>query len=645
MYYYEVAPNQIVRAGSDTFTYSWDSPLPLGTVVEIEIGRKSSIGIVLSTTTKPTYSTKSLLSVVESTPLPTHLLALAEWMSDYYATPLATVLQTILPRGLTKARRAKKSNHKQPLRQRINNVFTPDQQRAIKAIKDMSSGSLLLHGVTGSGKTRVYVEVAKACMSGGRSVIIIVPEIALTSQLVADFQHDFDDILLTHSRQTEAERHRTWRDVLMSTRPRIIIGPRSALFSPLTEVGLVIIDECHEPSLKQEQSPRYDAVRTAQALIDFSDAKLIMGSATPLIADYYHAVTSKSPIITMSKPAVADRVAPMVAVIDMTRRDNFNRHYFLSDTLLSGIDRSIEGGTQVLLFHNRRGSASTTLCQTCGWYAGCTRCYVPLTLHVDSHLLICHICNSRYPVPTACPICGDASIVHRGIGTKLIEAEIRKLYPNTNIARFDGDASNDETVNHRYQDLYDGKIQIIIGTQVIAKGLDLPRLRTVGVIQADAGMSLPDYSSSERTFQLISQVIGRVGRSSRPTDVVIQTYQPTAPVILDAVAQNYDAFYRRTLALRTKTNFPPFCHLLKLVCSYKTESTAIRNSQHFAETLRSHSYAIEILGPSPAFYERIRDTYRWQLVIKTKSRPELLKVISHLPSAHWQYELDPLSLL
>lgn len=645
MYYYEVAPNQIIRASSDVFTYSSPTDLSVGSIVEIEIGKKTSIGVIMQAVKEPDYATKSVIKVVEPNALPLSLVETAKWMSAYYATPLATVWQTILPRGLTKKRRKNIVEPQGHQRKRTKNVLNSDQLAAIETLTSMPPGSALLHGVTGSGKTRVYIELAKQTLAAGQSVIVLVPEIALTSQLVADFQHDIDDIIVTHSHQTEAERHQIWQAALHSEKPRLVIGPRSALFTPVHELGLIIIDECHEPSFKQEQAPRYSALRVASQLVNHHQAKLILGSATPLITDYYLATATKRPIVSMPRPALQTATRPTVQLVDMTSRQNFTQHHFLSDDLLAQVGQTLTNGKQSLLFHNRRGSASMTLCTNCGWQAGCEHCFVPLTLHTDRHELLCHICGRSHPVPTVCPECQFTDIIHKGIGTKLIETEVRRLFPTARIARFDGDTSTTETVDQRYQALYDGTIDIIIGTQVVAKGLDLPELRTVGVIQADAGMSLPDYSSSERTFQLLAQVIGRVGRSDHATTVVVQSYQPSSPVIRDALAQDYQTFYERTLALRQKTYYPPFCFLLKLTCVYKTEAAAIRNAQLMARTLREARLAIEILGPTPAFYERVHDTYRWQLVIKSRSRQELLRAIQLVPLKNWQSELDPLSLL
>ena len=428
--------------------------------------------------------------------------------------------------------------------------------------------------------------------------------------------------------------------------PRVAIGPRSALFMPLARVGLVIVDEAHEPSFKQEQSPRYSALRVASVLTTIHNGRVVLGSATPLVSDYYLAEQAGRPIITMSERAQSDARMPDITLVDSTKRQSFKRHRFLSDTLLTNLDTTFAQGHQALIFHNRRGSASTTLCENCGWTAMCPRCFVPFTLHADRHQLGCHICGIHERVPTSCPVCSHADIIHKGIGTKLIESELRKLYPNKIIVRFDADTTSDDTVDKRYKELYDGTIDIIIGTQVIAKGLDLPHLRTVGVVQADAGLSLPDYSASERTFQLIAQVVGRVGRSHHETSVIIQSYQPTHPAVVDGIKQDYAHFYESTLTERKRAHFPPFRYLLQLTCVYKTEAAAVRNARMLARTLKQLNMSdIEILGPTPAFYERQHDTYRWQLLVKSPKRAHLVALLAHVPSTHWQAELDPVSIL
>lgn len=647
MHYYEVAPHQIIRSGSDTFTYSSSTPLVTGQLVVIEVGKKQLVGTVLHHTSKPTYPVKPVVSLIEATPLPRPLVQLACWMSEYYTTPLATTFQTILPRGLTKNRRARPdSSITPPLRDRTQIVLTKEQRSALATIEGMPPGTALLHGVTGSGKTRIYIEQARQALANGQSVIVLVPEIALTSQLVDEFSHHFTDIILAHSRQTEAERHLAWKQALQATTPRIAIGPRSALFLPLAHIGLIVIDEAHEPSFKQEQAPRYSALRAASMLAQYHGGKVILGSATPSVSDYYIAEHSDRPIITLSERAQKNATPPTITLVDMTKRTSFKQHRFFSDELIAQLTATFETGKQALIFHNRRGSASTTLCENCGWSAMCQRCFIPLTLHADKHHLRCHACAETSPVPTSCPECGTADIIHKGIGTKLIETELRKLFPNKKIMRFDGDSDQTESIERQYAALYDGSIDCIIGTQVVAKGLDLPHLRTVGVVQADAGLSLPDFGSSERTFQLLAQVIGRVGRSHHATDVIVQSYQPSHAAVVDGLAQDYHHFYTTTLEERRKGYFPPFTYLLKLTCIYKTEAAAIRNAQSVMRTLKSHANPdVTIMGPTPAFYERQGDTYRWQLVLKSPKRAHLVALMQHVPATHWQSELDPIGLL
>jgi primosomal protein N' (replication factor Y) len=633
MHYFDVAPTRIIRLGSSTFTYSSERMLEVGQIVTVEVGKKELVGVVMAKASKPSYATKAIVSVIEETPLPGALVKLALWLSDYYHTPLATVFQTILPRGVDKKRRARLSVKHTSIRNRTKIVFNKDQLRALKEINDSSEGTIILQGITGSGKTEVYKQLSRDSIAGGKSVIMLVPEISLTSQLISEFATDFPDMIVTHSHMTEAERHAVWKEALESTTPRVIIGPRSALFLPVKNLGIILIDESHEPSYKQEQSPRYSALRAASVLGKLSHAKVILGSATPSVADRYLAEVTGRPIVRLDKLARTSAKAASIELVDMTKRSGFKHHRFISDKLIESIDKNLETGKQTLIFHNRRGSASTTLCENCGWTALCPNCFVPLILHSDTFQLSCHICGYHEKVPTNCPVCRSTDIIHKGIGTKL-------------IARFDSDNKTDETVNHLYEDLYRGVIDIAIGTQVVAKGLDLPKLRTVGVIQADSGLALPDFASSERAFQLLAQVIGRVGRDEHASEVVVQSYQPTHPVIQYGLSQDYESFYSYILEVREKAYFPPFTYLLKLTTIYKTERAAIQSAQNLARTLRKEIHPdIHILGPTPAFYERGRDSYRWQLVLKSPKREYLVKALDLVPATHWQSELDPSSLL
>ncbi len=646
MHYYEVAPNKIIRAGCNSFTYSSNVPLEIGKIVLVEVGKKQTIGLIIKKVSKPTYPTKSVSSIIEQTPIPTELVKLTQWMAEYYLTPLATVLQTILPSGIQKNRRVKNTPLIITKRNRTNIVFNKEQSEAIKALSKSSSGSFLLQGITGSGKTEIYIKAAKMSVEKGMSVIVLVPEIALTSQLLSEFSNHFDNLLVTHSKMSESARHQIWKDALLCVKPCIVIGPRSALFMPIKNIGTIIVDEAHEPSYKQEKSPKYSALRVATMLGRFHNARVIFGTATPNISDRYLAEQSNRPILFLNSIARKNSISPKVTLVDMKNRSNFNGHRFLSKQLIKQIEDTLNDKKQILLFHNRRGSTNITLCDKCGWTTECPICFLPLSLHTDNHKLRCHICGYTKDIPTSCPNCDSVNIIHKGIGTKLIETELSKLFPGANIARFDADNTNDEAINSRYDELYSGVIDIAIGTQIVAKGLDLPHLRTVGVIQADTGLSIPDFNTNERTFQLLAQVIGRVGRNEYQTNVVVQTYQPSHPSVKFGLTQSYEAFYSYNLDERKRGKFPPFTYLLKLTCVYKTEKAAINNAKKLADELRMKSHVdIKILGPTPAFYERLHGTYRWQLVLKSPKRQHLIDILKFVPIKSWQFELDPTSLL
>lgn len=647
MQYVEVAPIKLVRKDAAWFTYASEQPVSAGTIVSIPVGKQTITGVVLREVVKPAFECKPITSVVEETPLPAPLLATARWIADYYQTHLSAVLSAILPTGITKNRQARSSKKRTSVRDISERTPTADQQNAIDAILQNTAATQLLFGVTGSGKTLVYIECAKKLFKQGFSSVILVPEIALTSQIVDEFMHVFgDDVLVTHSKQTEAERHKVWQQALRADSPKIVIGPRSALFLPLQNIGLIALDEFHEPSYKQEQQPRYSSLRVATILArQHKNARAVFGSATPPIAEYYLAEKASAPILRL--PATAQNARkPNVSIVDMTKRTFFTQHRFFSDAVLKRIDETLAQQKQVLIFHNRRGTTATTLCGNCGWMAIDPDTDLPLTLHADKHLLISHVTGHSMRVPTSCPECGDVDIVHKGIGTKLLEAELKKRYPNKIIARFDGDAEQAATVEQKYQELYNGEIDIIIGTQVVAKGIDLPHLTTVCVVQADAGLALPDYTASERTFQLLAQAVGRVGRNQNETAVIVQSYQPTHPAITHGVAQDYAGFYHAAIAERQHSHFPPFTYLARFTCTYKTEAAAIKNARALAKILKQTAASdVRFFGPAPAFYEKQHGTYRWNIIAKSPTRQHLAALATNLPPKYWQFELDPISLL
>ena len=433
MNYYLVAPAKTFHNSDNTLTYASAEPLKIGHIVEIPLGKNTTVGIVSAKTAKPDFETQEILRVLYAEPLPKHLVKALFWLSDYYRCPLSTVVQSMLPRGITKKRRKLKADNSIAVPKAPANPLNAAQKRAIKEINQNPANTVLLHGITGSGKTNIYIELTKQTLAKQESVILLVPEIALTSQLVRNFQAHFDQVILLHSAQTEAVRHQLWEKSLQADQPHIIIGPRSALFAPVRNLGLVIIDEAHEPSYHQDQNPKYSALRLAAIM-----AKTILGSATPLVADYYICKQHKA-IVELSELAVKNDKNTDISVIDLKNRPDFTRSRLLSNQLIASIQKSLDNHTQSMIFHNRRGTAPLTICDHCGWQALCQNCLLPLVLHADKYQMRCHTCGRTYPVPTACPECQNATIHHKGFGTTMLEEELRRLFSQARLARFDTD--------------------------------------------------------------------------------------------------------------------------------------------------------------------------------------------------------------
>ena len=645
MKYYLIAPAKTFHSSDNLLTYSSETPLKIGQIVEIPLGRQSTIGIVVKNTTQPDFDTKLITKIIYEQPLPKKLVDTLFWLSSYYRCPLSTVIQAALPRGITKNRRGKLPEA--PNITPIDNPLNSAQRAAIRAIEENPANTILLHGITGSGKTNIYIELCARTLAKNQSAILLVPEIALTSQLVRNFQQHFKNITLLHSNLTESLRHQLWEKILTDNQPQVIIGPRSALFAPVQDLGLIIIDEAHEPAYHQEQNPKYSASLLAGKL-----AKTVLGTATPLISDYY-LCKSHNAIVEINQLAIESDKHTSISVIDLKDHSDFTKSRILSNQLIESIKASLANHTQSMLFHNRRGTAPMTICDKCGWQALCPNCFLPLVLHADAFQMRCHTCARNFPVPTACPECKNASIHHKGFGTKLIEDELHRLFPSAKIARFDMDTDDDLKLTKIYDEVYRGDYDIIVGTQMIAKGFDFPRLTTLGIVQADAGLSLPDFSSEERTFQLITQVIGRAKRGHQNSNIFIQSFQPDHPIISLASQSDYASFYNYLVQKRQQSKLPPYSFLLKLSVTYKTETATVKNIRTLykkviqtAKQLQIPENRIVVSPPMPAFHERTSTGYTWQLVIKAKSRQNLLDIFDHLPKNNYlHYDFDPISLL
>lgn len=642
MNYYLVCPIGVIAGKQDLLTYESEAILTPGSVVEVPFGAKTKQGLVIELTKKPSFQTKPISKILDEV-VPNHLIELSRWISQYYAVRLSMVLQTVLPKGLGKKRRVQETTTKKTVRSDKVHPLTKEQVDAIKIIDESKAITHILHGVTGSGKTRVYQELAKTVLDSNRSVLVLVPEISLTPQLAAEFEQLYEHVLVLHSGLAEAKRHTNWQLLNATDHPWVIVGPRSSLFTPLKDIGLIVIDECHEPSYQQDSQPKYSALRAARKLAELSgNAKLVLGSATPLVSDYFVAQHTKTPIIAMKSPTKIRNTR--VEVVDMRERDQFGTHPLFSKTLLEAMNKSVGQNEQILLFHNRRGTARMSLCSNCGWVAECPNCYIPLRLHHDFGELRCHVCGLKNGLPQTCPDCQSTDIDFKGFGSKRIESEVKKLFPNVEVARFDGDTPLSEQLHHRYQDLYDNKIQIIIGTQGITKGLDLPYLNTVGVVQADSELFIPDFSSSERAFQLTTQVIGRAGRGGQASRVIIQTFNADHPAIKHAVDQNYIGFYNHEIKERQAEHMPPVTYLLHLKTGYVTERSAQAAAEKIKQTIKKSYSGVSVRGPSPAFHEHHGTLFYQQLIVSSASRNNLVKIAQNLP-ARWQFALDPINLL
>lgn len=642
MYYYEVLVSSQRYHGTESLTYASELQLAEGTVVSVPLGNQMVSGFVTKQTSEPSFAVKPVNAVIEGEPLPKALISLHEWMKSYYPGPLGLITQLFLPAGLGTKSRLKPSDihdkHVEPPK------LTTEQVEAVEKISQGESISYLLHGETGSGKTRVYIELSKTTLGSGKSVIVLTPEIGLTPQLANSFKSAFPDkVTILHSEQTTAERRDNWESIRNSDEPRVVIGPRSALFAPLKNIGFIIVDECHDPAYKQDQMPYYQTTRVAAQLAHLHEAKLVMGSATPLISDYFAFEQKKLPIIRMQSLAKGSSEVT-TEVVDLKNRQQFSKSPWLSDPLLTRIEKALQDGYQSLIFLNRRGTARVVVCGNCGWQASCPRCDLPLTYHGDKHHLQCHTCGFTDRAPVSCPDCSKPEIEFKSIGTKTLVTEVSRLFPEASVGRFDSDNTKHESMVTNFADIVSGKVEILVGTQVLSKGIDLPLLQVIGVVLADTGLYFPDFSAEERTYQTLRQVIGRVGRGHISGNVVLQSYNPSGSAITAVTKGDYAAFYDSQLKERELYRFPPYYFVLKVSVERAVQPSARKAAHELAASLMTTGLAVEIVGPSPAFVEKAHNKYRWQIVIKAKQRSELTRAIGLLPK-NCSYDIDPTNLL
>lgn len=501
--------------------------------------------------------------------------------------------------------------------------LTADQKKAVSALgtqlKIREYRTFLLYGVTGSGKTQVYIEAARQARNMGRSVAVLVPEIALTGQVVQSFKGYFaGDIVVMHSRLSINERN----DAIMRVRTGqvgIVIGARSALFTPLEDMGLIIMDEEQDNSYKQDESPRYHARVVAQKLAELHGAVLLLGSATPSLETYYHAVRGDYGLLSMPK-RIGSRCLPKVVSADMRQELRMGRRSVISLPLQNLIADTLARHEQIILMLNRRGFATFVMCRSCGEPVKCPQCTMPLVYHRDGRLL-CHHCDIQVPVPDVCPKCGSTYIKYFGSGTEKLEQELAELVPEARIIRMDRDTTAGKFAHTEILDKFRKReFDILLGTQMVAKGHDIPNVTAVGILSADSTLNMPDFRAAERVFMLITQTAGRAGRGEVPGRVVVQCYSPEHFAVRTGIDQDYEAFFREEMKLRKTLFNPPFSRLIKLVFQHENESearrmaTAMRDA--FVQEFRGNPLQ-QAVGPAPAMMSWLRGVYRYALLLKT----------------------------
>lgn len=499
---------------------------------------------------------------------------------------------------------------------------------------DKARGCYLLHGVTGSGKTEIYLKAATEAIRQGKQVLYLVPEIALTPQTLERARQRLgDQVALLHSNMSDGERYDQWFNI-NNKRANLVLGPRSALFAPFENLGLIIVDEEHESSYKQEEAPRYHTRTVVEKLAELTGAKVIFGSATPSLESFYAAQNGKYCYLGL-KERFNQKPLPPVSIIDMREELQRGNKNILSNSLYDAINQALSRREQVILLLNRRGYSTFVLCRDCGYSLTCPNCDVSLTYHLSEQVLRCHYCDYRQPVPNLCPKCQSSRIRYFGHGTQKLEEELAGFFPKAKLVRMDLDSTSRKGSHYRiYQELTSGEVDILLGTQMVAKGLDLPRVTVVGVISADSTLNIPDFRAAERTFQLLTQVAGRAGRGNKVGRVIFQTYNPDHYSLQFAKDHDYLGFYQAEIERRRELKYPPFAEFVKIGFSGLNQEKVQEAATAFAQICRDligkntghedEKYFIELMGPAPALIPKIETKFRWQLLLKSNS-PQLLQ--------------------
>ncbi len=664
---------------------------PRGARVVVPVGRRNMVGVAMGEVHKAPegIGLRTVTRVLDNVPLvPECLLELAQWASSYYFYPLGKAISEILPPGLLSARKrgiekilsGKKGRGVQEPEFLVwenvpeDVVLTEHQKKALSIVSEGLSRRaflpLLLHGVTGSGKTEVYLQAAHDTLSQGRQVLVMVPEISMTAQTVGRFTSRFGpQVTVLHSGLTEAQRREQWRRVRQGE-SNLVVGTRSAVFAPLENIGLIVVDEEHDPSYKQESRLRYHARDLAVVRAKYHGAVVLLGSATPSVVTFWNARSGRYRLLEMPE-RVAKSVLPTVQIVDRREKEKkkkgVTRPLWLSTELREAMEYTLERGEQVLLFLNRRGYANYTFCPECGHVFKCRHCEVSLTYHREKagrgagEELVCHYCGFHIPALPICPQCKGQAVRATGYGTERVATELMELFPEIAVGRLDKDtATSSRKLQELLRAFHHREIQVLVGTQMISKGHDFPGLTLVGVLWADLSLNLPEYHAPERTFQLLIQVAGRAGRRGLPGKVIIQTYLPEHYALKCVQANDLQGFYQRELALRRELSYPPFGRLINLRFSGKSKARVVKAAERVASVARAASFRleekekVEVLGPAPAPMSRLKGKFRYQILFKSTSIKPLRQLFSLVSiQAHavlgsavrMEVDVDPLSLL
>lgn len=609
-----------------------ESSIEAGKRVFVSVRARRLVGTVVGVSSEKTFEeVRDIEAVIDEQPvLSREFLELTRWIADTYFCSWGQAIEAALPAPFKKGKFFMKSrSHRLGDGVEIENPedlkLTAHQNdafvRIFKKAQSHEAASFLIHGITGSGKTEIYMHLIREMIALGRGSIVLVPEISLTPQTVSRFYSRFGDCLaVIHSRLTQARRVEEWHRIKKGE-AKVVVGARSAIFAPMIDLGLIVIDEEHDTSYKQEETPRYETRGVAMKRAELENAILVMGSATPSLESFF--LSENKTIERLELPErIEKRPLPDVEIVDMRRQPQGKGERIFSPLLEQNIRGCVSKKEQVMLLLNRRGFSTYLHCASCGYVVSCENCRISLAYHFDKGSLFCHVCHYRVPPQRLCPGCRKNYLHYFGIGTQKVEAELRRLMPEARVGRMDSDSTSRKDAHEMILRAFKKKeIDVLIGTQMIAKGHDFPNVSLIGVISADTALHIPDFRAAERTFDLLTQVAGRAGRGDIPGKVLVQTYVPHHYAIQSAKDHDYREFYGKEIALRRELAMPPFMHLVKIIVSGPNEKEVLRQVLGFAKFLgpRLEGTPIRTLGPAPCLISKEKGQFRWNLYLKGPS--------------------------